>query len=170
MDARMRRALEWAPLPLRLAIGGGFIYHGLPKILSVEGHQQFAGMLGGLGVPAAGAMAWVVGISEVLGGLLLILGLFTRWATIPLIATMIVAILLVHLPNGFAAGNVTGLGPAGPLFGPPGYEPNLMYLAGLLALLIGGAGAFSLDQARFGRTIVIKRVPRTVGGATRIAR
>jgi putative oxidoreductase len=163
MDAKQRRALEWGPLPVRLAIGGGFIFHGLPKIMSATGHQQFAAGLASMGVPAADALAWVVGVSEVLGGLLLILGLFTRWATIPLIATMLVAIVLVALPNGFSAGNITGTGPNGPTFGPPGYEVNVLYLAGLLALLIGGPGALSLDQARYGRTIIIKRIPRPVG-------
>ncbi len=66
---------QWAPLPLRLIIGFGFIYHGFPKI-SAEGHQTFVATLSRIHVPAPGLMAWVAGVVEFVGGIALILGIF----------------------------------------------------------------------------------------------
>jgi hypothetical protein len=63
---------------------------------------------------------------------------------------MLVAMLTVHLRNGFSSVNTIGLTAAGPQFGPPGYEVNLLYVAGLLALMSGGAGSWSVD-ARLAR-------------------
>jgi putative oxidoreductase len=59
----------------------------------------------------------------------------------------------VHLKYGFSSVNTIGLTADGPKFGPPGYEVNLLYIAGLLALALGGAGDFSVDRilARKGR-------------------
>jgi hypothetical protein len=59
---------------------------------------------------------------------------------------MLVAMFTVHLRYGFSAINTIGLTADGPQFGPPGYEVNLLYIAGLLALILGGAGAFSIDR------------------------
>ena len=111
---------KWAPMPLRLILGVGFLYHGAPKLFSAPDHQMFLGMLQGMGVPAAGLMAWVVGIVEVLGGLALIVGAFVSVASALLIANMLVALFAVHLPNGFNFMNITGMTDAGPQFGMPG--------------------------------------------------
>jgi len=137
---------KWAPMPLRLVIGFGFIYHGFPKIFSGQGHEMFVGMLQGIGVPAAGLTAWVVGIVELLGGLALIAGAFVSVAAALLIIDMLVALFTVHLPNGFNFINITGMTEAGPQFGMPGYEVPLLYLAGLLALLLRGASHMSVDE------------------------
>ncbi len=137
---------KWAPMPLRLVIGFGFIYHGFPKIFSVQGHEMFVGMLQGIGVPAAGLTAWVVGIVELLGGLALIAGAFVSVAAALLIIDMLVALFTVHLPNGFNFINITGMTEAGPQFGMPGYEVPLLYLAGLLALFLRGASHMSVDE------------------------
>lgn len=145
------KLIQWAPLPLRLMLGISFIYHGFPKIFSTAGHQMFAGMLGSLGVPAPALMAWVVGLVEVLGGVALILGAFVLVASALLVIDMLVALFKVHLAAGFSIINVTGMGPAGPVFGLPGYELNLLYLACLLALILAGAGALSVDQLRASR-------------------
>jgi len=133
-------------MPLRLVIGFGFIYHGFPKIFSVQGHEMFVGMLQGIGVPAAGLTAWVVGIVELLGGLALIAGAFVSVAAALLIIDMLVALFTVHLPNGFNFINITGMTEAGPQFGMPGYEVPLLYLAGLLALFLRGASHMSVDE------------------------
>ncbi len=135
---------KWAPLPLRLILGFGFVYHGFPKLFSSQGHQMFQGMLEGIGVPAAGLLAWAVGIVELLGGLALIAGAFVTVASALLIIDMLVA-LLVHLPVGFFM-NITGMTEAGPQFGMPGYEVPLLYLAGLLALFLRGPTHMSVDQ------------------------
>jgi hypothetical protein len=66
--------------------------------------------------------------------------------TLPLIVMMLVAMFTVHLRYGFSAINTIGLTADGPQFGPPGYELNLLYVAGLLVLILGGAGPFSIDR------------------------
>jgi len=137
--------LPWAPVPLRLMLGFGFMYHGAPKLFTVEGHQQFTGLLQSLGIPLPELMSWVVGLVETVGGLALILGAFVVLASSLLVVNMIVAMVTVHLPNGFSFINQIGATEQGPQFGMPGYEVNLLYIAGLLALILGGAGAGSLD-------------------------
>jgi len=139
---------KWCPLPLRLLLGISFIYHGIPKVSSVDGHQAFANMLDGLGVPAPGVMAWAVGLVEVAGGVALIVGAFVIVASVLLTCDMLVALFKVHLAAGFSLINIKGMGPDGPIFGMPGYEVNLLYIAGLLTLILAGAGALSVDQVR----------------------
>ncbi len=136
---------KWAPMPLRLVIGFGMVYHGYPKVFSGQGHEMFVGMLQGIGIPAAGLMAWVVGIVELLGGLALIAGAFVSLVSVLLIIDMLVALFAVHLPVGFSFMNITGMTDAGPQFGMPGYEVPLLYIAGLLALLLRGPTHMSVD-------------------------
>ncbi len=140
-----RTSKQWAPVPLRLMLGASFFYHGWPKLVSWEGHQGFVGMLGSLGVPAPGITAWLVALAEIVGGLALIAGAFVAIVSVVLIVDMVVAMFMVHLPNGFNFVHITGMGPQGPVFGMPGAEVNLLYIAGLLALVIGGAGGWSVD-------------------------
>ena len=137
---------KWAPLPLRLIIGFGFVYHGFPKLFSAGGHDMFVGMLQSIGVPAAGMMAWAVGSVELLGGIALIAGAFMSIASIPLIIDMLVALFSVHLSNGFNFIHITGMTDAGPVFGLPGYEVNLLYIAGLLALFLRGPSHLLVDE------------------------
>ena len=87
---------KWAPLPLRLSIGFGFVYHGFPKLFSAGGHEMFVGMLPKIGVPAAGMTAWAVGDVEWLGGIALIVGSFGSIASVLLIINMLVAMFSVH--------------------------------------------------------------------------
>jgi putative oxidoreductase len=137
---------DWAPLPLRLILGFGFVYHGWEKV--ADGTQMFQGMLQMIGVPGGAATAWFVALLELLGGLALIAGAFVPIVAVLLIGDMLVAAVTVHLPHGFSFMNMTGMGPDGPQFGMPGYEINLLYIAGLLALILGGAGAYSVDRMR----------------------
>jgi hypothetical protein len=65
--------------------------------------------------------------------------------SVPLIVMMLVAMFTVHLRYGFSAINTIGLTADGPQFSPPGYEVNLLYIAGLLALILGGAGPLAID-------------------------
>ena len=145
---------KWAPIPLRLILGFGFLYHGFPKVFSAQGHEMFLGMLQNIGVPAAGFMSWFVGGIELVGGIALIAGAFASIASALLIVNMLVAIFTVHLANGFSFMNITGMTAAGPQFGMPGYETPLLYIGGLLALLLTGASHLSVDQklARTGGT------------------
>ena len=136
---------QWAPLPLRVMLGIGFVFHGWPKLFSSQDHQGFVGMLGALRVPAPEITAWIVGLAETVGGVALIVGAFVAIASVLLIVDMLVAMVTVHAPNGFNFIHITGMGKDGPVFGMPGAEVNLLYIAGLLALVIGGTGAWSVE-------------------------
>lgn len=143
----MRETLrDYAALPLRLVLGFGFIYHGFPKLFTAEGHQGIEGMLANIGIPAPGVTSWVVGGVEVLGGLALLLGAFVSVASVALAIEMIGALFTVHLPYGFNFINIIGMTDSGPQFGMPGYEVNLLYIAGLVTLIFLGAGAASLER------------------------
>src|SRR5262245_24734203 len=135
---------QWAPLPLRLVIGYGFLAHGWAKLS--RGPAGFARLLEQIGGPLPEVTAWASTLIEVLGGLAILAGAFVAAVSIPLIVMMLVAMFTVHLRYGFSAINTIGLTADGPQFGPPGYEVNLLYLAGLLALILQGAGPFSIDQ------------------------
>ena len=71
---------------------------------------------------------------------------FVTIVSVPLIVMMLVAMFTVHLRYGFSAINTIGLTSEGPQFGPPGYEVNLLYVAGLLTLILQGAGPVSIDR------------------------
>ncbi|HMB02451.1 MAG TPA: DoxX family protein [Isosphaeraceae bacterium] len=83
---------------------------------------------------------------EILGGLAIFVGAFVEVVSVPLIVMMLVAMLTVHLKYGFSSVNTIGLTEEGPRFGPPGYEVNLLYIAGLVSLILGGEGALSVDR------------------------
>jgi putative oxidoreductase len=135
---------QWAPLPLRLIIGYGFLAHGWAKVS--RGPEGFARLLEQIGAPLPGVTAWVSTFVEILGGLAILVGAFVAVVSIPLIVMMLVALFTVHLRYGFSAINTIGLTADGPQFGPPGIEVNLLYIACLLALILGGAGIFSIDR------------------------
>ncbi len=143
--AARRRWLPWAPIPVRLMLGVGFLYHGTPKLFTAGGHQQFVALLQRVGIPLPSVSSWVVGLVETVGGLCFLAGAFVALFAILNILNMAVAMLTVHLPNGFNFIHITGMTDQGPVFGMPGFEVNLLYIAALAALLIGGAGALSLD-------------------------
>ena len=125
-------------------IGYGFLAHGWAKLS--RGPAGFARLLEQIGAPLPEVTAWVSTLIEVLGGLAILAGAFVAVVSIPLIAMMLVALFTVHLRYGFSAINTIGLTADGPQFGPPGIEVNLLYIAGLVALILGGAGIFSIDR------------------------
>ncbi len=135
---------QWAPLPLRLVIGYGFMAHGWAKLS--RGPAGFAKLLEQIGAPLPEATAWVSTLIEVLGGLAILAGALVAVVSIPLIVMMLGAMFTIHLRYGFSAINTIGLTADGPQFGPPGYEVNLLYIAGLLTLILRGAGPFSIDR------------------------
>ena len=135
---------QWAPLPLRLIIGYGFMAHGWAKLS--RGPEGFAKLLEQISAPLPVVTAWVSTFIELLGGLAILVGALVAAVSIPLIVMMLVAMFTVHLRYGFSAINTIGLTADGPQFGPPGVEVNLLYIAGLLALILGGAGPFSIDR------------------------
>ena len=135
---------RWAPLPLRLIVGFGFMQHGFAKLS--RGSDAFATILHALGVPAPHFMARLTILIELLGGLAVMLGAFVTLVSLPMAALLLVAIFTVHLPYGFSSIKLIAVTPAGAQFGPVGYECNLLYLACLVALVIGGSGPLSVDD------------------------
>lgn len=135
---------EWYAVPLRLVVGFGFMEHGYAKL--ARGPDAFIAILQAIGVPLAHLLGWGTITVEIVGGVLVLLGLFVRVAAAPMIVVLLVAIFTVHLPNGFSSIKLLSYDAAGAHFGQPGYETDLLYLAGLVALCIGGAGRFSLDR------------------------
>jgi putative oxidoreductase len=146
---------RWAPIPLRLIVGYGFMAHGFAKLS--RGPEAFANILQALGVPAAHFMAWVTILSEVFGGLAIILGAFVAYVSLPMAALLLVALFTVHLPYGFSSIKLVAVTAAGPQFGPPGYECDLLYLACLATLVMGGSGPLAIDGYLKGR----RRVPQS---------
>jgi putative oxidoreductase len=134
---------RWAAVPLRLIVGYGFIAHGYAKVMN--GPDHFATALQGLGVPAPHLMAWATIGFELLGGLAVLVGAYIPLISIPLTVILLVAVITVHLPYGFTSIKLRAVTAAGPQFGPPGYETNLLYIAALATLVLGGSGPLALD-------------------------
>ena len=133
----------WYAVPLRLIVGLGFVEHGYAKLS--RGGDGFITILHAIGVPFADVLGWATIVVEVIGGLLILFGAFVRVAALPMIIVLLVAIFTVHLPNGFSSIKLMSYDATGAHFGQPGYETDLLYIAALLALCIGGAGPLSLD-------------------------
>ena len=137
------RFARWAPLLLRLIVGYGFAVHGIAKLS--RGPGSFAGILQSICVPAPHLMAWVTILSELLGGIAIGTGAFVTIFSVPLAVILLVAIFTVHLPYGFSSVKLIAVTQTGAQFGPPGYECNLLYLAALAALVLGGPGPLAID-------------------------
>ena len=134
----------WYALPLRLIVGFGFVEHGYAKL--VRGPDSFIAILHAAGVPLAHLLGWTTIIVEVAGGLLILAGALVPVAAVPMIVVLLTAIFTVHLPNGFSSIKLLSYDATGAHFGQPGYETDLLYIAGVLALCAGGAGPLSLDR------------------------
>jgi putative oxidoreductase len=91
-------------------------------------------------------MAWVTIGVELLGGLAVLCGAFVPIVSVPMTVVLLVAMFTVHLPYGFSSIKLVSVTTHGAQFGPPGYETDLLYIACLVALVIGGAGPFSVDH------------------------
>ena len=136
----------WAPLAVRLIVGYGFIAHGYAKLS--RGPAAFGTILHGMGVPAPYLAAKLTILVELVGGLAVMLGAFVWAASIPLTIVLITAMLTVHLPYGFSSIKLIAVTAAGAQFGPPGYEVDLLYIACLAALVLGGSGPLAIDSFR----------------------
>ena len=129
---------------LRLVIGYGFVVHGWAKWN--RGPENFAGLLHQIGIPFPEFMAWFVTLLELFGGFAILSGIMVTWVSVPLIVSMVVAVFGVHLRFGFSSINTIGLTKIGPVFGPPGFEINLLYIAGLLVLALTDPTPLSVDR------------------------
>ena len=154
---------RWSPIPLRLIVGYGFMEHGFAKLS--KGPDAFAAILQGMGVPDPYFMAWFTILIELLGGLAVILGAFVTIVSVPMAVVLLVAMFKVHLPYGFSSIKLIAVTATGAKFGPPGYEVNLLYIACLAALVIGGSGPFAIDGLigkRFDARTCTSRIPPSV--------
>jgi len=129
---RFARTQGWGITVLRVVIGIVFLVHGAQKLFGF-GFDGVAGGFERLGIPLPLFFAVVVTLVEFLGGAALILGLFTRLVSIPLVVDMLVATVLVHLPNGFFSMN-------------GGYEYTLVLIAATVTLTLAGSGEAALDK------------------------
>lgn len=122
---------DWAPLVLRVAVGAVFAMHGWQKLQG--GVPATAGFLTMLGFPAPELFAVLLIAGELVGGILLILGLYTHWAAKVAAFIAAVAFATVHAKNGFfmSAG---------------GYEYIIVLFAAAFSLMITGPGKYSLDK------------------------
>ncbi len=130
----LSRGQSLSLLLARLAVAYGFYEPAMQKWSDIDAVAQW---FGSMGIPLPTLNAYMAASTELLGVVLLTLGLFTRLISIPLMVVMIVAIVTVHLPNGFGAGN-------------NGFEIPLYYLLFLSIFASFGAGKFSLDYLLFG--------------------
>lgn len=127
---------DLASLVLRLGLGLMFFLHGLQIALGRlggPGPQGFSKMLEGLGFTPAIFWSYLAGYSTLIGGLFLVLGIFTRLATIPLIIFILVAMVKAHLSKGFFLMN-------------GGVEYTFIILCALIALLLLGGGKLGITS------------------------
>jgi putative oxidoreductase len=90
--------------------------------------------------------------SQKLRELAVLLGALVPLASIPMAIVLLTAMFTVHLPYGFSSIKLQAITAAGAQFGPPGYETDLLYLACLAALVLGGSGPLSIDRLLADRT------------------
>jgi len=126
-----------AVLILRIFLGFAFMMHGSQKLLGAFGGggvSGVAGMLGKLGIEPSLIWAWVVSITEFVGGVCLFFGFLTRFWAAGLVIDMAVAVVKVHLVNGFFVGK-------------NGVELPLTFGVIALVILLTGPGSMSMDRA-----------------------
>ena len=146
--SRLNRFRPAAPLVLRVVLGGLFVWHGIDKFDA--GISMIEDMFRSWGVPAAGLTAPLTAIIEIVAGAALILGVMTRLSAMLLGLVMVGAIIYVKADLGIISSQ--------PM---PGAELDLAMLAGLVALIVTGPGAASVDE-RVGiepKSVVIEREP-----------
>lgn len=133
-----------ATLTIRAATGGVFLVSGILKFLF---NNQGAGRFAKIGLPAPEQLAAFVGTVEIVCGALLVLGLLTRLASLPLIADMVVAIAITKIPLLFGAGPEPVGAPPKIGFWAFAYQArlDLTMLSAACYLLVVGAGLWSLD-------------------------
>ncbi|MER5176327.1 MAG: DoxX family protein [Candidatus Nitrosocosmicus sp.] len=133
----LERIHSFAPLPIRIIAGIAFIIHGLSKLSNVHGTQGF---FGSLGLPPE--LALPISLLEIIGGVVLLLGLLTRIASILFVIEMMSTTFVIKFSHGFS--------------GPGGFEVDLLLLSIVISLLISGPGRVSIERDVLKREIFPK--------------
>ena len=143
MDLLFSTSPSWSLLIVRVVLGGIFFAHGAQKVFGLFGGPGLQGTIGyfqqALRVPPA--LAVLAAFTECFGGLAVLVGFLARPAALGLMVVMLVAIAKVHWPHGFFLNWSLQPGKG------HGFEMNLALIGMALAVLVGGAGAFSIDLA-----------------------
>jgi putative oxidoreductase len=143
----LARRTDAALAILRVIAGTIFIAHGAQKLF-VFGFAGVSGAFGQMGIPFPELMAPFIALLEFFGGIALVIGLLTRLASLGLVFNMLGAIALVHLKGGF--------------FNPAGVEFPLALVGMNLALVLAGAGAYSVDGVIARRRAQVALEPTTL--------
>ncbi len=128
---------DWGLLLLRLALAAVCIAQGYVKLFIMGPDMVAAKLFTPIGIPLPLLSAWVVALIEFIGGIALVLGLFTRIAALLIGIVMVVAIFTVTIHASFTA--------------PTGAQINVTILGGILALIFAGPGRLSLTRLLFHR-------------------
>ena len=134
---------SWYAIPLRLIVGFGFIQHGYAKL--ARGPEDFINVLHAMGLPSSFLLGWLTIVVELVGGLMILVGALIPLATLPTTIVLFVAIITVHLPNGFSSIKLQSFDAAGLTSVSRDMKYDLLYLASLLSLSFGGPGPVSVD-------------------------
>lgn len=126
---------KWSLTVLRLVLGIIFVYHGYMKLFAPGGFTGAVGFMAALKIPLPLYAALLISALEFAGGILLIIGLLTKWTSVLLLIEMLVAFFKVHLKNGFVISQQAY-----------GYEFVLLILASLIVIIASGPGSFSLGK------------------------
>jgi putative oxidoreductase len=125
-------------------VGSVFLVHGAQKLFGLLGGTGVAGtshLLASFGLPYPTPLAIALGVAEFGGGVLLVLGSLTLWVSLALLVDMALTVWKVHYPHGFTMSGLT-----------PGHgslaELHLVLIGALFCLMLGGPGAFSIDDRR----------------------
>ena len=144
----MTNGAAWGVLVLRIVLGLVFIMHGY-LAYAVLGPRGAAALVARMGFPTNTVLplAWYLIVVHLVGGALIIVGLWTRVAAVMNIPIMASAVALLQWPQGFYMKAVV-VDTAGGRAMPIGYEFSLLVLACTVAIALIGAGPFSIDRAR----------------------
>lgn len=144
---------RWGPAFARFALGIPLLVGGVGKLFAAgpkpSGIEGFTGMLAGAGVPLPTAFAWLVGIIEFAGGILLLVGALVRISALLGGIIMLTAAVLIHIPNGYPTTD-------------GGFELTLSLFLIALTLVFTGPGRLSVEHELLERELV--PVPDSIGG------
>lgn len=129
---------------LRVVLGVIFVLHGYLGLFVLEADGA-AAFITVMGLPAGKLLAWYLILAHVVGGLMMIVGLWTRWAALANIPVMLVVMLLFHIDQGFFMKAVVADAAAGKAR-VVGIEYPLLVLAATLSLVLLGGGALAMTD------------------------